>query len=291
MLTDGPLGDITGRRPARWRWRSASTRKAAGSRAGRARQPAVAPGCRADQDARRGVPDRPAAGTGHARDGITVDFAPVVDDDRIRRRVIGRPPFGPDPRVVTQYAGRLYARGLLGWRGAARPLITPWATATRRAIRNTGGVTTPDPSVTGQMTCPVLHADGTAGRGDGRPHEVRADWRRPTSLSPAAYNLPRGGGYGGLPFGGVVFTDDLVLDGRHQPALRVGRKWCCAAGRRGRRHRGHHRREVPAVLDRLESAVHAGELSEQRVGNPRGKVTRSRAPRERIRIAERRVCS
>ena len=87
----------------------------------------------------------------------------------------------------------------------------------------------------------------------------------PASLSPAAYNLLRSGGYGGPPFGGVVFTDDLssmaAISARYGVseavlrALQAGADvalWVTTA-------------EVPAVLDRLEQAVNAGELSQQRV--------------------------
>ena len=83
----------------------------------------------------------------------------------------------------------------------------------------------------------------------------------PASLSPAVYGLLRSGGYGGPPFNGPVFTDDLsgmqaisnqfgvpeaVLRG-----LQAGADvalWVSSG-------------EVPSVLDRLEKAVDAGELS------------------------------
>ena len=87
----------------------------------------------------------------------------------------------------------------------------------------------------------------------------------PASLSPAAYNLLRGGGYGGPPFGGVVFTDDLssmgAINQRYGVAEAVLRALQAGADVALWVTTG----EVPAVLDRLESAVHAGELSEQRV--------------------------
>jgi beta-N-acetylhexosaminidase len=84
----------------------------------------------------------------------------------------------------------------------------------------------------------------------------------PASLSPAAVGLLRGGsGYGGPPFDGPVFTDDLssmaaITDryGVAEAALRALQAgadtalWVTTT-------------EVPAVLDRLESAVAGGELS------------------------------
>jgi beta-N-acetylhexosaminidase len=87
----------------------------------------------------------------------------------------------------------------------------------------------------------------------------------PASLSPAAYALLRSGDYGGPPFDGPVFTDDLssmqaISDkmGVAEAALRglqAGADtalWVTTD-------------EVPAVLDRLEKALAAGELTMPRV--------------------------
>jgi beta-N-acetylhexosaminidase len=94
----------------------------------------------------------------------------------------------------------------------------------------------------------------------------------PASLSPAAYNLLRSGGYGGPPFGGVVFTDDLssmaAINQRYGVsdavllALQAGADialWITTD-------------EVPAVLDGLERAVNGGELLMQRVDDAVAKV-------------------
>jgi len=83
----------------------------------------------------------------------------------------------------------------------------------------------------------------------------------PASLSPAAVALLRGGGYGGPGFNGPVFSDDLssmaAINQRFGVAEAVLRSlqagvdtalWVTTD-------------EVPAVLDRLEKAVAAGELS------------------------------
>ena len=68
----------------------------------------------------------------------------------------------------------------------------------------------------------------------------------PASLSPAAYALLRSGDYGGPPFNGPVFTDDLssmraITDrfGVADAVLRV------AAGRCRRGVVGHHRPRCP----------------------------------------------
>jgi beta-N-acetylhexosaminidase len=83
----------------------------------------------------------------------------------------------------------------------------------------------------------------------------------PASLGPSADALLRSGGYGGPPFNGPVFTDDLssmqaISDrlGVPETALRGLQAGADTAlwGTMG---------EVTAVLDRLEQAVGAGELS------------------------------
>ena len=83
----------------------------------------------------------------------------------------------------------------------------------------------------------------------------------PASLSGAAYGLLRSGGYGGPGFNGVVYTDDLssmaaISDrfGVSEAVLKTLQAgtdvalWVTTD-------------EVPAVLDRLEKAVAAGELT------------------------------
>ena len=88
----------------------------------------------------------------------------------------------------------------------------------------------------------------------------------PASLSPAAYGLLRSGGYGGPPFNGPVFTDDLssmraIADrfGVAEAALRG-----LAAGADTALWTTTD--EVPAVLDRLEKALEAGERHDARRG-------------------------
>ena len=72
-------------------------------------------------------------------------------------------------------------------------------------------------------------------------------------------------GYGGPPVGGVVFTDDLssmgAINQRYGVAEAVLRALQAGADVALWVSTG----EVPAVLDRLESAVNSGELSAQRV--------------------------
>jgi beta-N-acetylhexosaminidase len=196
--------------------------------------------------------------------GITVDFAPVVDvtnapDDT----VIGDRSFSADPAVVTAYAGA-YARGLRD--AGLLPVLKHFpGHGHGSGDSHTGGVTTPPldqlqnvdlvPYRTLVSAAPVgvmighLQVPGLTGD-------------QPASLSPAAVQLLRTGtGYKGPAFDGPVFSDDLssmAAINQHYGvpeavlrALQAGTDialWVTTD-------------EVPAVLDRLEKALAAGELT------------------------------
>jgi len=87
----------------------------------------------------------------------------------------------------------------------------------------------------------------------------------PASLSPAAVQLLRSGGYGGPGFNGPVFTDDLssmaAISSHYGVAEAVLRALQAGADQA----LWVTTDEVPAVLDRLEKAVNGGELSLQAV--------------------------
>ena len=178
--------------------------------------------------------------------GITVDFAPVVDvtadaDDT----VIGDRSFGSDPAAVTRVRRRLRTRtARRGPVAGAQALPGPRPRLGRLAHRRCR-----DPAAggaAGQRPDPVPHA----GRAR-RPVAVMVGHLQvpgltgsdPASLSPAAYDLLRSGGYGGPPFGGPVFTDDLSRMAAINRPIR-GRRGGAAgvAGRRRRRAVGDHRR-------------------------------------------------
>jgi beta-N-acetylhexosaminidase len=196
--------------------------------------------------------------------GITVDFAPVADvTDEPDDEVIGDRSFGSDPAVVTQYAGA-YARGLRD--AGLLPVLKHFpGHGHGSGDSHTGGVVTPPladlqnddlvPYRTLTTEAPVAVMIGhlqVPGLTEGSD---------PASLSPAAVALLRGGGYGGPPFDGPVFTDDLssmaAINAHYGVAEAVLRSlqagvdvalWVTTD-------------EVPAVLDRLEKAVAAGELT------------------------------
>ncbi|BBZ46269.1 glycoside hydrolase family 3 N-terminal domain-containing protein [Mycobacterium parmense] len=206
--------------------------------------------------------------------GITVDFAPVVDVTDATDGVIGDRSFGGDPATVTAYAGA-YAQGLRD--AGLLPVLKHFpGHGHGSGDSHTGGVVTPPlsdlrnndlvPYRTLVTAAPVAvmigHLQVPGLTGD-----------TPASLSPAAVQLLRQGtGYGGPPFGGPVFSDDLssmaaISDrfGVSEAVLRTLQAgtdvalWVTTD-------------EVPAVLDRLQQAVAAGDLPTQRVDESLARV-------------------
>jgi beta-N-acetylhexosaminidase len=196
--------------------------------------------------------------------GITVDFAPVVDvTDAADDTVIGDRSFSSDPARVTEYAGA-YARGLRD--AGLLPVLKHFpGHGHGSGDSHTGGVVTPPlaqlqnddlvPYRTLVTAAPVgvmighLQVPGLTGND-------------PASLSLAAVQLLRTGtGYKGPAFDGPVFSDDLssmaAINERYPVpdavlrALQAGTDvalWVTTD-------------EAPAVLDRLEKALAAGELT------------------------------
>jgi len=195
--------------------------------------------------------------------GITIDFAPVVDvTDAPDDTVIGDRSFGADPTTVTDYAGA-YARGLRA--AGVLPVLKHFpGHGSGSGDTHTGSVTTPDLAALKDadlVPYRTLTAQHPVGVMVGHMQVPGLTGSEPASLSAPAYALLRSGGYGGPGFGGPVFTDDLssmraISDrlGVAEAALRALQAgadvalWVTTA-------------EVPAVLDRLEKAVDAGELS------------------------------
>lgn len=213
--------------------------------------------------------------------GITVDFAPVVDvTDAPADTVIGDRSFGPDPQVVTDYAGA-YAAGLRD--AGVLPVLKHFpGHGHGSGDSHTGGVTTPPleelydndlvpyRTLVGQAPVGVMLAHVEV------PGLTGAD---PASLSPTAVGLLRdGAGYGGPPFAGPVFSDDLssmaAINARYGTAEAVLRSlqagidtalWVTTD-------------EVPAVLDGLEQAVAAGDLPMPAVDASLGRVAATKGP-------------
>lgn len=213
--------------------------------------------------------------------GITIDFAPVVDvTDEPDDAVIGNRSFGSDPAKVTQFAGA-YAQGLRD--AGVLPVLKHFpGHGHGSGDSHTGEVTTPPlaelmdddlvPYRTLLKDSPVAVMVGHL-----KVPELTGD--DPASLSPAAVRLLRDGtGYGGPPFDGPVFSDDLssmaaISDkfGVSEAVLRTLQAgtdvalWVTTD-------------EVPAVLDRLQQAVASGELPGQRVDQSLVRVAKMKGP-------------
>jgi beta-N-acetylhexosaminidase len=189
--------------------------------------------------------------------GITMDFAPVVDvSDQGANTVIGDRSFSADPATVTTYAGA-FARGLRD--AGVMPVLKHFpGHGQGSGDSHTAGVVSTPPldELMSRDLVPyqTLTAQGPVGVMLGHLEVPGL-----TGSTPA--NLLRSGGYGGPGFNGLIFTDDLssmaAINTRYGVAEAVLRAlqagndvalWITTD-------------EVPGVLDRLESAVEAGELA------------------------------
>ena len=195
--------------------------------------------------------------------GITIDFAPVVDVTDASEGVIGDRSFGGDPNTVTAYAGA-YAQGLRD--AGVLPVLKHFpGHGHASGDSHSGGVVTPplsDLQSIDLVPYRTLVSVAPVGVMMGHLQVPGLTGDEPASLSRAAVQLLRDGiGYGAPPFNGPVFTDDLsgmgaIADryGVAEAALRTLQAgtdvamWVTTD-------------EVPAVLDRLEKAVAAGELT------------------------------
>ncbi|ORJ59957.1 glycoside hydrolase family 3 N-terminal domain-containing protein [Mycobacterium simiae] len=173
--------------------------------------------------------------------GITVDFAPVVDvTDEPDDSVIGDRSFGDNPKTVTEYAGA-YAQGLRD--AGVLPVLKHFpGHGHGSGDSHKGGVVTPP--------LPELINDDLV------PYRTLVT-NAPVAVMIGHLQVP----YGGPPFNGPVFSDDLssmaAISDRYGVAEAVLRTlqagtdialWVTTD-------------EVPAVLDRLEKALAAGELA------------------------------
>ncbi|OBI16927.1 beta-glucosidase [Mycobacterium sp. E2327] len=194
--------------------------------------------------------------------GITIDFAPVVDVTDAPDGVIGDRSFGADPNTVTAYAGA-YAQGLRD--AGLLPVLKHFpGHGHGSGDSHKGGVVTPplsDLQTSDLVPYRTLVAQLPVAVMIGHLQVPGLTGDDPASLSRAAVQLLRDGtGYGAPPFNGPVFSDDLssmaAISDRYGVseavlrALQAGTDvalWVSIE-------------EVPAVLDRLEKAVAAGEL-------------------------------
>ena len=196
--------------------------------------------------------------------GITVDFAPDVDvTDAPDDTVIGDRSFSSDPAKVTEYAAA-YARGLRD--ASVLPVIKHFpGHGHGSGDSHTGGVVTPPLSTLQTddlIPYRTLVTAAPVGVMVGHLQVPELTGDEPASVNRAAVQLLRTGtGYHAPAFDGPVFSDDLssmaaIKDRYSVPdavlkTLQAGidvALWVTTD-------------EVPAVLDRLEKAVAAGELT------------------------------
>lgn len=206
--------------------------------------------------------------------GITVDFAPVVDMTD-QSAAIGDRSFGDDPQTVTEYAGA-YARGLRD--AGVLPVLKHFPGHGRAAgDSHTGAVSTPplaELQNADLVPYRTLTAQPPVAVMVGHMQVPGLTGGEQASLSPAAYNLLRTE----FGFGGLVYTDDLssmaAINQQYGVAAAVLKSlqagadvalWITTA-------------EVPAVLDRLEQAVAAGELSQAAVDASVQRVAAAKGP-------------
>jgi beta-N-acetylhexosaminidase len=196
--------------------------------------------------------------------GINLNFAPCLDIlTNPRNTVIGDRSFSSDPATVTTYAGA-FARGLRD--AGVLPVLKhfPGHGSGSGDSHTAGVVSTPplsDLMDSDLVPYRTLVAEAPVAVMMGHLEVPGLTGNNPASLSAAAVNLLRSGGYGGPGFNGLVFSDDLssmaAISSRYGVAEAVLRAlqagtdvalWITTD-------------EVPAVLDRLESAVGSGELA------------------------------
>jgi len=213
--------------------------------------------------------------------GITIDFAPVVDVTDAPDGVIGDRSFSADPAVVTAYAGA-YARGLRD--AGLLPVLKHFpGHGHGSGDSHTGGVSTPPlDQLQNNDLVPyrTLVSASPVGVMIGHLQVPGLTGDEPASLSKAAIQLLRTGtGYNAPAFDGPVFSDDLssmaAINQRYGVpeavlrALQAGTDialWVTTD-------------EVPAVLDRLEKALAAGELTMPAVDASVLRVAKMKGPK------------
>ncbi|MHA7666057.1 glycoside hydrolase family 3 N-terminal domain-containing protein [Mycolicibacterium sp. HS_4_1] len=202
--------------------------------------------------------------------GITIDFAPVVDiTDAADGTVIGDRSWGNTAEAVTAYAGA-YADGLRD--AGLLPVLKHFpGHGHASGDSHKGGVVTPPLAQLETLDLVPYQSLTTS-----TPVAVMVGHMQvpgltgtdPASLSKAAYDLLRGGRYGGQPypsFNGAAFTDDLSSMGAITQRYSVPEAVLKALQAGADTALWITTKEVPDVLDRLQQAVDAHELSQERV--------------------------
>jgi beta-N-acetylhexosaminidase len=211
--------------------------------------------------------------------GITVDYAPVADvSDESDDEVIGDRSFSDDPAVVTRYANA-YAHGLQD--AGIMPVFKHFpGHGHGSGDSHTGTVATPDldelqkddlvpyrtliqPGVgvmVGHLIVPGLTGPDT-----------------PASISePAMALLREGTGYGGEPFDGPIFTDDLSGMAAISAKYGIEKAATLALSAGADIALWLSTDRVPGVLDALTAAVRDGTLPTEQVDESVVRVLRAK---------------
>jgi beta-N-acetylhexosaminidase len=212
--------------------------------------------------------------------GVTIDFAPVVDvTEESDDEVIGDRSFGSDPAQVVAFAGA-YAQGLRD--AGVLPVLKHFpGHGHASGDSHEGGVVTPplDQLKTSDLIpYQTLTTEAPVAVMVGHMQVPGLTGNVPASLSPAAYGLLRSGGYGGPGFGGLVYSDDLSSMGAINQRYGVADAVLKALQAGADVALWVTTDEVPAVLDGLEKALAAGELSQGRVDEAVLKVAGQKGP-------------
>lgn len=219
-------------------------------------------------------------GTKLKRLGVTVDFAPVADvSDESDDEVIGDRSFSNDPAVVTKYASA-YAEGLEA--AGIMPVYKHFPGHGHGSGDSHLGLVRTPPLAQLKTSDLVpyqtlLREPGNAGVMVGHLIVPGLTNGLPASISrPAIQLLRRGAGYGGPPFNGVVFSDDLsgmaAISARY-PIEQAVEKFILAGGDIAL---WLSTDRVSSVLDTLERAVSAGRLAPRRLDDKVVRVLRAK---------------
>lgn len=222
-----------------------------------------------------GTPPEVIQGTGYdigrslrAR-GINVDYAPLLDLDVADLGIVGDRSFGASPDEVVRVGG-LFSQGMVDAR------VTPTFKHFPGHGRASGdthlqlAVTPPLDQVRGLDMLPygpLLQRFPRASVMMGHMI-VPGLWPEgvPSSLNPEAYRVLRQGDYpGGVPFNGVVITDDLsgmrgILD--YAPTPEAVKRAIAAGADQALWSSGA---DLPRIIDEVTAAVQSGEIPAARV--------------------------
>lgn len=143
--------------------------------------------------------------------GVTVDFAPVIDVDTAALDVVGDRAFSTDPTQAGEY-GAAFARGLEA--AGVTPVYKhfPGHGQASGDTHHELATTPPLDQLVGHDLVPYTIAlrEKNAAVMVGHMVVPGLGDALPASLNPAAYQLLRSGDYpGGIPYRGLIYTDDL----------------------------------------------------------------------------------